>query len=107
MRWSKAAAALPLAVEMGRPRASRCMASFLAALGEMSDPHEFLFLVGLDDVLVKRLVHFRPALQGLHVPEPAADIRKRFQFAANDFTTEDHHRAEIVGKRDVVAAEKR
>ena len=45
-RWSKAAAALALAVEMGRPRASRCMALFLADISHMPDPFEHL---GSDD----------------------------------------------------------
>src|SRR5947207_126018 len=70
-----------------------------------SQPHEFLVLVGVDHVLVERLVHLRPALQPLHVAEPARYVRIRGKIAVDDLATEDHHRAEIVGNRDLVAAE--
>src|SRR6187402_494251 len=54
---------------------------------------------------VEYLVHLRPALELLHVVEPARDVRVSGEIASDEFAERHKSRAEIVRDRDGVAGE--
>src|SRR6185295_508864 len=64
-------------------------------------------LLRLDHVgeTVEHLVDLRPALQLLHVAEPALDVGIVAEVHADDLAERDEARAEIVGDRDLAAAQ--
>src|SRR5207248_8349671 len=56
------------------------------------------------DETVERLVHLVPARQRAHALEPAADVREAAIGTADELAGLHHHRAEMVGNGDAIAA---
>src|SRR5436190_14923466 len=79
-------------------------ASARTILADPSHRLELLLLHGPYEA-VENFVCLRPVGTRLHRGVPAREIRKLLEVAVNQFGERNHSRAEIIGNRDVVAAE--